>query len=134
MTKKAQAKEVAAQQEVAAQPQQLAPQISLLKLTTGEVLITEIVVDFTTNGQEIVTLVNPCVVSEEILEDGRVNVAFYPIATLAKRGAFQIATSHIVLSGEPDDGFAQAYIERFAPKDDTPQLIVPPEKKLVVPV
>lgn len=133
MTKKAQpqVQEVAAQE---AQPQQLAPQISLLKLSTGETLITEISVDFTTDGQEIVTLVNPCVVHEEILEDGRVNASFFPIATLAKRGAFQVATGHIVLSGEPADGFAEAYIARFAPQDDTPQLIVPPEKKLVVPV
>lgn len=131
MTKKAQAKEVAAQE---VQPQQLAPQISLLKLSTGEVLITEIVVDFTTDGQEIVTLVNPCVVNEEILEDGRVNAAFFPIASLAKNGVFQVASGHIVLSGEPADGFTQAYIARFAPQDDTPQLIVPPEKKLVVPV
>lgn len=106
---------------------------TLLKLVTGQYLISDVAVRAAPDGTELITLVNPCEIVENLLEDGRTNVEFAPIATLSASGTFEVAGTAIVYTAAPEAGFANVYRQRFAPKDDTPQLIVPPEKKLVVP-
>lgn len=120
-------------QEAPAQFQTFPPMVTLFKLVSGEYLIAETIVAIAPNGQEIITLRNPCAIAEHVLEDGRVNVEFGPIASLAAGNSFQLAGNQIVLSGEPEPNFLAAYQQRFAPQDES-KLIVPPEKKLVVPV
>ena len=55
------------QNEVQAEGQEASPQfmVQLLKLTSGEELITEIVVQQIKDGQQIIHLVNPCSVERE---------------------------------------------------------------------
>jgi hypothetical protein len=115
------------------------PNISILALTNGQLLISEVNVQIVGEPdgpqQEVVTLTNPCQVSQEVREDGLVNASFEPIAVLCAGNAIQISNMHVVWSAAPEDGFAKVYLQRFghlAP-DDAPQIITPPEKKLIVP-
>jgi hypothetical protein len=112
------------------------PNISILALTNGQLLIAEVDVqvlsDAAGNQQEVVTLTNPCQITQEVREDGLVNAAFEPVAVLCAGNKIQISNMHVVWSAAPEDGFGNVYLKRFGHVTE-PQIAVPPEKKLILP-
>jgi hypothetical protein len=108
--------------------------VSLLKLTSGEEIISQVVVEPLENGQEIIHLVNPCEVQRHVQEDGQASAEFTPMAVFYANGVFQVSGSQIVWSGAPVEEFKQAYLKRFEVAPVEEKLIAAPaEKKLIVP-
>lgn len=116
--------------------QQAAPQVivSLLKLTSGEELITQVVIETLESGQEIIHLVNPCTVERRTNDEGQVSAEFTPLAVFYNNGTLQVSGNQIVWSGAPVEDFKQVYLERFAlvPKEEEKLIAAPAEKKLIV--
>jgi hypothetical protein len=113
------------------------PNISILALTNGQLLIAEVDVLVATDPetgaqQEVVTLTNPCQITQEVREDGLVNAAFEPVAVLCAGQKIQISNMHVVWSAAPEDGFSNVYLKRFGHVTE-PQIVTPPEKKLILP-
>jgi hypothetical protein len=107
------------------------PNVSILALTNGQVVIAEVVVQQNQeSGELLVNLVNPCAITQsEPDEKGLVNASFTPIATLCANQTVQVNGQQIVYSAAPEDGFMQAYLSRFQKSE----ILTPPEKKLIVP-
>lgn len=111
------------------------PNVSVLALSNGQELIAEVEVQLlqdpeTGASQEIVTLTNPCQITKDVQDDGLVNVSFVPIASVCKDQQIQLSNLAVVWSAAPEDGFMQAYMQRFGRQ---PAILTPPEKKLIVP-
>lgn len=107
------------------------PNVSILALTNGQIVIAEVVVEQQTETKElVVNLVNPCEVTQDFQEDGLVNASFTPIATLCANQTVQVNGQTIVWSAAPEDGFMQVYLKRF---QKASEILTPPEKKLIVP-
>jgi hypothetical protein len=116
------------QAEVQAQEAQQ-PLVNILKLVSGEEVITQIAVEKLENGQELIHLVNPYAVIRQFGEDGKVGIAIVPMADLTVGGSVQVSTSAVVYTAVPNDVFLQHYNEKVNP----PLVQAPPEKKLIVP-
>jgi hypothetical protein len=105
------------------------PLVNILKLVSGEEVITQIAVEKLENGQELIHLVNPYAVVRQFGEDGKVGIAIVPLADLTANGSVQVSTSAVVYTAVPNDEFLQHYNEKVNP----PLIQTPPEKKLIVP-
>lgn len=102
--------------------------VNILKLTSGEEVISEIKIEKLEGGQEIVHLVNPFAVIRQFGEKGEVNIGIVPLADLTANGTLQISTSQVVYTGQPNESFLKHYNDKV-----NPPLIDVPEKKLIVP-
>jgi hypothetical protein len=111
------------------------PIVSLLKLSSGDEIITEVVIEKLEGGQEVIHMVNPCNIVRHEQEDGTVNAEFTPIAVFYANGTIQVSGSQIVWSGQPVEDFAEVYLTKFGRKPVTEESViaVPAEKKLIVP-
>jgi hypothetical protein len=104
--------------------------VAILKLSTGQEIISEVEVSAGPEGQQIITLIRPCEITRQVGEEGQLTAAFTPLAVYYKNAAVVISNDHVVYTGQPEEGFEAAYTQQFRPASG---LIVPEEKKLVVP-
>lgn len=109
--------------------------VSILKLSSGDEVISEVFVEQIEGGQEVIHLINPCTIDRKMLDDGQVSAEFTPLAVFYQNGVIQVSGSQIVWSGAPVEDFKQVYLKKFErlPVADESVIEVPAEKKLIVP-
>lgn len=106
--------------------------VGILKLSTGEELISQVVVEPHPEvaGAQVLKLVAPCAIQRIEGPDGQVSARFAPIAVYTVNQTIQISQQHVVYTAEPEEGFLNAYLQLIG---KAPAILTPPEKKLIVP-
>jgi hypothetical protein len=118
--------EVQAQAVEAVEAQKI---VNILKLASGEEVISEVAIEKLEGGNEIVHLVNPfAIIRQYDRETGNVGIGIVPLADLTANGSVQISTSQVVYTGQPNEQFLKHYTEKV-----NPPLVQVAEKKLIVP-
>lgn len=98
--------------------------IKVLKLSSGEEIITELQTVNTDTGSYI-QMVNPCGIVMQEQAGGRITMAFLPLAMAAQDQTVMLSADAVVYSGEASVEAAGTYKKRFSK-------IITPDQNLVV--
>jgi len=103
--------------------------IQILKLTTGEDIIGEVMTD-NIDGRELLIVEKPCLIMMMPKQDNpnEFGIGLAPYAPFAKQHKVPVMPSHIVPIYEAEAELEKEYLERFGPGQKA--IIAPPEKKI----